>query len=78
MPARTKRISNDANTRAKIQCTKIVQRLQQHIDGKVEMSATQVKAAETLLKKVLPDQRSMEISGELNLPIVIIKDLTGE
>ena len=78
MPARTKRISNDANTRAKIQTTKIIQRLQKHIDGELELSQSQVNAATTLLKKTLPDQKAMEISGELNIPQVVIKDLSGE
>jgi hypothetical protein len=78
MSARTKRISNDANTRAKIQTTKIIQRLQKHIDGDLELSNTQVLAATTLLKKTLPDQKAMELSGELNIPQVITKDLSGQ
>jgi len=78
MSARIKRISNDANTRAKIKTTKIIQRLQQHIDGELELSNTQVLAATTLLKKTLPDQKAMELSGELNIPQVITKDLSGQ
>ena len=44
-------------TLAKIQATKIVQRLQQFAlgDPSVEMSSAQVKAAQVLLAKILPD-----------------------
>ena len=78
MAKRTRRISNDENTRAKIKTTLIINRLTDHIEDKIELSQTQVTAALGLLKKTLPDQKAMEISGELNIPQVIRKDLSGE
>jgi len=42
-------------SREKIKSTQILNRLQNHVIGKNEMSATQVRAAEILLKKTLPD-----------------------
>ena len=49
----------------RIQATKLSNALQSHVlDGK-EMSATQIRAAEILLKKVWPDQASTQHSGEM-------------
>ena len=61
MPARTRRIANDTNTRAKIQTTQIAKRLTQHILGELEMTATQVTAALGLLRKTLPDLQAIEL-----------------
>ena len=79
MAARTKRISNDANTRAKIKTTWLIKRLTDHIghDGDL-LTQSQVTAAIALLKKTLPDQKAMEITGDPDRPLVIIKDLSGE
>ena len=54
---------HDESTRAAIQVRQIVNRLQKHIDGAVEMSTTQIRAAEILLKKTLPDlsQATMDV-----------------
>ena len=41
--------------RAQIQASFIVTRLQGHIAGEVDMTPTQIKASEILLKKILPD-----------------------
>lgn len=51
--------------RQRIQVSAIVGRLVKHIAGKVKMSATQVRAAEILLRKAVPDLASVEHSGEL-------------
>ena len=53
------------NTRARIQTTMIVKRLEKHILGKVEMTSTQVTAAMGLLRKTLPDLSAVEHSGEI-------------
>lgn len=42
-------------TRQKVQASQLINRLQDHVLGEVELSATQVRAAEILLKKTLPD-----------------------
>lgn len=41
--------------RGKIQTTQLINRLQDHSLGKVEMTPTQVKATEILLRKKIPD-----------------------
>ena len=43
------------NTRTRIQTTMIVKRLEDHIPGKIEMTSSQVSAANILNKKTLPD-----------------------
>lgn len=55
--------------REKIQASQLLNRLRDHaMDGeKVKMTATQVKAAEILLRKVIPDLKAIEHSGEVNL-----------
>lgn len=42
--------------RAKIQASMLITCLLQHAQGKRKMSTTQVRAAEILLKKVMPDK----------------------
>ena len=53
-------------TRAKIQASQLINRLQNHVDGNVELSATQIRAAEILLKKSLPDLQSVEMSADVD------------
>lgn len=62
-----------AEAREKIKTTQLINRLQNHALGTVEMSPTQVKATEVLLKKSVPDlaNSSMEISGLDGGPLVI-------
>ncbi len=50
--------------RQKIQASQLINRVQGHALGDVEMSATQLKAAEILLRKVAPDLARTEVSGQ--------------
>lgn len=63
MPARVRKIRHDDETRAKIQTAQIINRLQAHINGEIELSATQVSAAKVLLGKTLPDLGAVEHTG---------------
>ncbi len=66
---------HDAKTRDKIRTSQLLNRLQMHVfeekDGKsgkpVEMKSTQIKAAEILLRKVMPDLQSVE--GNFNVAV---------
>lgn len=62
MAARLRKHHQD-DVREKIQASQIINRLQDHFDGAVELSATQMKAAEILLKKSLPDLSAVEVTG---------------
>lgn len=57
--------------RSRIRAGGIVNRLEQHVLGKVEMSASQVSAALGLLRKCVPDLASMEHTGRDGGPIEV-------
>lgn len=55
--------------RAKIKNSNILNALIEHACGEREMSSTQVTAGLGLLKKVMPDISSVEISGDEENPV---------
>ena len=61
--------------RVKIQNSNILNALIEHVEGKREMSATQVSAGLGLLRKVLPDLASVEHSGTVDVrPAATLSD----
>ena len=52
-----------ALVRDRIRVSYLVTRLTKHVRGEVELSATQLRAAEILLRKALPDLASVEHTG---------------
>jgi hypothetical protein len=62
MAARINR-AHDEKTRAKIQTSQLINRLQDNAFGKVDLSAGQLKSIEILLKKTLPDLSAMSVEG---------------
>lgn len=65
MAARNVKIRHDEETRAKIQTTQLLKRLQDHVFGHCDLEATQVKAAEICLRKALPDLTATEMTAEV-------------
>lgn len=57
------------SVRARIRAGGIAKRLEEHVLGKVEMTASQVSAALGLLRKVVPDQQYIEHTGRDGGPI---------
>jgi len=55
--------------RVKIQNSNILNALLEHVDGKREMSGTQVTAGIALLRKVLPDLQTTQLVGDPENPI---------
>ena len=49
----------------KVKARKLMERLQQHALGEIAMAKTEIMAANILLKKVLPDLKATEHSGEV-------------
>ena len=47
--------------RQKIKTTQLINRLQNHVLGKVKMEPTQIRAVEILLKKRLPDLQAIQM-----------------
>jgi hypothetical protein len=60
--------------RSKIKISQIVNRLQDHVFGKCKMSSTQIMAANVLLKKVMPDLKAVEVSGNVDLQVTKITE----
>jgi hypothetical protein len=60
--ARTNKIRHDDETRAKIKTSQLINRLQDHVDGKVDMKGSQVTAGLGLLKKTLPDLTQSDVN----------------
>lgn len=58
--------------RSKIANSQILNRLIGHVEGKVELSASQVTAGLGLLKKCLPDMTNVELTGEDGGPVQIM------
>jgi len=63
MAARKRKITLSDSWREKIQASQIMNRLLKHVEGEIELSGTQVKAADILLKKVVPDLARTENVG---------------
>lgn len=54
---------HDERTRAKIQTSQIINRLNSFVAGQVELTAAQVTAALGLLRKTIPDLTATTIEG---------------
>lgn len=78
MAARTNRPNHNQKTRDKIQASQLINALQKHVVGKNEMSATQVTAANILLKKTMPDLQAIELTGEDGGPVRVEATLLDE
>lgn len=66
MAARKTRTLTDA-WRDKIQTTMLINRLQNHVKGDIELTKSQVSAALGLLKKTAPDLSSVAVGQDENL-----------
>ncbi len=76
MAARTRKARHDDETRAKIQVAQIINRMQKCIDGKIALDAQQVSCAKALLNKRLPDLASVQMSGDIDNPIIHVIENT--
>lgn len=63
MAARTNRVVQNQKIREKIQAGMLIKGLHDHFEGKRELSATQLKSAEILLRKSVPDLSAVEMTG---------------
>ena len=67
--------------REAIQTSMLINRLSDHILGKVERTSTQIRAAQILLNKSLPDLRAsddtMTLDGDLSVRNVIKEYVDG-
>lgn len=75
--AARKKIRHDENTRMKIQAALLINRLTGHAIGEVDLSSTQVRAIEVLLRKILPDLSDVRMEVDAQ-PITFQLDLGGK
>lgn len=71
MAARKLRPKHTDEIRNKIRASQLVNRLENHVFGEVEMNSTQVTAALGLLKKCVPDIQAIQHSGDSDNPISV-------
>ena len=64
--------------RERITGSKVLTRLIDHVEGKIELSNSQVNAARILLGKVLPDMKSVEVDVQTQLKTISTSRLTDE
>lgn len=74
MAARIRKIRHDEETRLKIKVSQLINRLTAHASGEVELTPTQVRAIEILLRKALPDLSDLRLDMEA-APITFQFDL---
>ena len=66
--------------RAKIRAAYLIRRLQDHIKGKINLSPTQVRSIDILLRKIIPDLSQTSVVGEMThkyvaeVPPLLTKD----
>jgi hypothetical protein len=78
MPARKRKVRMDDITRTRIQGTQLIKRLQGHVFGEIKMTMTQIRAAEILLRKCLPDLVQAQVSATIAHYIEAPKVLSEE
>lgn len=71
MAARLNRHHSE-DVRSKIQASNIIARLQQHVDGFIELSATQVQAANSLLDRSVAKLSQIQHTGADGGPVQVI------
>ena len=71
MAARINKTELSDRWREKIRTSMLINRLQNHVVGRIEMTATQLRAAEILLKKNLPDLQAVAHSGTVDSNVTV-------
>jgi hypothetical protein len=71
--ARRKQVSHSQATKSRIKTTQLVIRLQSNAFGTLKhpMNRDQIRCAEILLKKTLPDLASLHVEAELDHEVTI-------
>ena len=72
---KTRRLSDE--WRSRIQTSMLINRLQDHINGKANLDNSQVTAALGLLRKTAPDLASVTHSGDKENPLEIFHSIAS-
>lgn len=68
--------AHDERTRAKIQTSQILNRLEKCVNGDVVLTSEQIAAARILLSKTLPDLSSVQLKGDADNPVSMALSVT--
>ena len=68
MAARLNRMHSE-QVRAKIQASVLIDRLQKHVNGEIEMTSSQITAAQVLLDRSVPKLSQIQHTGDKENPI---------
>lgn len=71
MAARKNKVQLTESWKNKIKASILAGRLYQHANGEIDMSQSQIKAADILLKKLVPDLARNELTGEGGGPVQV-------
>lgn len=71
MAARKRRLELSDAWKDNIRAGVLAQRLYAHANGNAEMSNSQIKAADILLKKLIPDLGRTEVVGDKDYPLAL-------
>ena len=63
------RLRHQDEIRAKIQASQLINRLTNHAFGEIDLTPTQIKAIEILLRKCVPDLAAVELTGDADRPV---------
>jgi len=64
MAARINKLNVEEKTKLLTQGTQLINRLNSHANGEIEMSQSQVNAAKIVIGKSIPDLKAIEHTGE--------------
>jgi hypothetical protein len=70
MAARLNRMHSE-QVRAKIQASVLIDRLQKHVTGELELTASQITAAQVLLDRSVPKLSQIQHSGDNENPVQV-------
>ena len=76
MAARKRKITLSERWKDRISTTMIMERLIKHIEGNLDLSPTQIKAADIVLKKVVPDLARTTHEGNADKPVEVKHTVT--
>lgn len=72
MAARKRKITLNDNWKDRIRAGVLMERLLGHVEGTNDMTQTQIKAADILLRKIVPDLARTEMTGKDEGPVEMI------
>ena len=71
MAKRINRPGHSKRDKERIRASQLLNRLEAFVNGKVKLSSAQVQAARVVIGKVIPDLKSVEVTGDQENPLEV-------